>query len=155
MTKRARPTPEQLQRYADEFNRSASLRHLGVKVSFPTSDRVRVDLDPVKPEQLGGLGAEAVNGGVLAAIFDLVIGCSPALIDPTRRNATMQLSMSFMRAVRGKRIWAEAWIDQAGSSTVFSTAELYDEQGTVCARCQGVVKISKLAWSSGSSPAVN
>lgn len=155
MSERSRPDPESLRRYAEEFNKSAALRHFGVKVSFPSPDRVRVDVDPVRPEQLGGLGSDAVNGGVLAAMFDLVIGCSPALLDPTRRTATVQLSMTFMHPVRGQRIWAEAWIDQAGTQTLFSSAAIYDESGRACARCQGVVKLSSRTWASGSSPAVN
>src|SRR5262245_58674648 len=91
------PAPEQLRRYADGFNSSASLKHFGVRISFPNSEVVQVDLDPVQEWHRGGLGTDAVNGGVLAAIFDLAIGCTPALIDPSRRTATVQLSMSFMR----------------------------------------------------------
>lgn len=149
-----RPTPEQLERYAEEFNRSASLRHFGVQISFPSADRVRVELD-VKPEHLGGLGTDAVNGGILAAIFDLVIGSSPALLDPTRKTATMQLSMSFMRPVRGQRIYADAQVESAGGSTLFSRALLFDGAGVICATCQGVVKMSRSTWTSGNSPAVN
>jgi uncharacterized protein (TIGR00369 family) len=155
MSERPRPTPEQLANYSVEFNKSATLRYFGVKLSFPGNDRVRADLDPVKPEQLGGLGSDAVNGGVLAAIFDLVIGSTPALVDPTRRTATMQLSMAFMKPVRGKRIHAEAWVDTAGGSTLFSSAVIKDERGEICARCQGVVKLSKGPWASGNSPAMN
>ncbi len=155
MSERPRPAPELLEKYAAEFNQSATLRYFGVKLSFPEYQRVRADLDPVKPEQLGGLGADAVNGGVLSAIFDLVIGSTPALIDPTRRTATMQLSMSFMKPVRGKRLHAEAWVDTAGGSTLFSSAVIKDESGEICARCQGVVKMSKGSWSSGNSPAMN
>lgn len=154
MPEHPRPTPDQLARYAEEFNKSASLKYFGVRVSFPTADRVRVELD-VKPEHLGGLGTDAVNGGILAAIFDLVIGCSPALLDPTRRSATMQLSMSFMRPVRGTTIRAEAQIESSGASTLFSRATLFDGAGTPCATCQGVVKISRQPWQSGGSPAVN
>lgn len=150
-----RPTQEQLDRYAERFNQSNTLRHFGVRVSFPALDLVRVDLDPVQPEQRGGLGSDAVNGGVLAAMFDLAIGCTPALIDPTRRNATIQLSMTFMRAVKGNRLHAEGRIRRPGSTTLFSSASIYDEQGVECARCEGVVRVSRVTWASGESPAVN
>ena len=150
-----RPTPEQLATYAEQFNQSKSLRYFNAKVSFPEGKRCRVVIDPVLPEHRGGLGAEAVNGGVLAAIFDLAIGCTPALIDPTRRNATVQLSMSFERPVTGQVLIAEAWITSAGSTTLFSSAEIRDGAGRTCARAQGLVRLSRQKWASGSSPAVN
>src|SRR5262245_23836680 len=128
----ARPSPEALARYADEFNKSRPLQYFGVKISFPGNDKVRAEL-AVKPEHVGGLGTTAVNGGVLAAIFDLVIGCTPALVDPTRRTATMQLSMSFMRPMVGERIYAEASIDCAGGSTLFASATFYDDKDQPCA----------------------
>jgi len=150
-----RPTPEQLARYAEGFNQSASLRHFGVRMHFPSADKVVAVIDPVQPAQRGGLGMEAVNGGVLAALFDLVIGCTGALVDPTRRTATMQLSMSFERPLLGDVVRVEGWIDSVGSSTLFSSARILDGAGKTCARCQGLVKISKMHWKSGESPAVN
>lgn len=151
----ARPTQEQLDRYAELFNQSLSMKHFGFRVSFPQGEKVLVTLPEVRPEHRGGLGTTAVNGGVLAALFDLVIGCTPALVDPTRRVATMQLSMSFERPLLGDSVRAEATIDSAGTSTLFASARLYDAQGQVCARCQGVVKLSNMRWASGESPAVN
>ena len=150
-----RATAEQLARYAEHFNQSPILRSFGVRVSFPDGEKVVVELPEVRPEQRGGLGTLAVNGGVLAALFDLAIGCSAALIDPTRRAATMQLSMSFERPVEGHSLWLEAVVDSAGRTTVYASARLYDETGQVCARCQGLVRLSQLPWAEGrSSPAV-
>lgn len=149
-----RPRKDQLDRYAEEFSKSLTLRFFGVKLSFPSPERLRVTL-PIRPEHRGGLGSEAVNGGILAAMFDLVIGSSSALIDPTRRSATVQLSMSFEQPVHGDELRAEAWVDRAGNSTVFASAHIIDGEGRVCARAQGVVRMSKKPWASGSSPAIN
>ncbi|MGQ0503838.1 MAG: PaaI family thioesterase [Myxococcaceae bacterium] len=143
-----RPTAEQLAHHAEQFNQSAILRHFGARLSFPSADRVRISLDDIKPEQRGGLGTSAVNGGVLAAMFDVAIGCTPALLDPTRRNATVQLSMSFERAVLGRSFYVEAKLDSAGKTLVFASAEIRDEKEQICAHCQGVVRISKEPWSS-------
>jgi acyl-coenzyme A thioesterase PaaI-like protein len=151
----SRPTAEQLARYAELFSASSALNFFGVRLSFPDNETVRVDLDPVKPEHRGGMGTDAVNGGVLAAIFDLAIGCTPALLDPTRRNATVQLSMSFEKATKGDAVSALAWIDRAGETMIFATAVLRDATGAECARCQGIVRRSKLTWASGESPAVD
>ncbi len=151
----SRPTQEQLDRYAEQFNRSQTLRYLGVRVSFPEGRKVVVSLPEVRPEHRGGLGTTAINGGIIAALFDLVIGCTPALLDPTRRCATLQLSMSFQRPLTGDSVRAEAEIDSHGKNTLFASARVVDAQGHVCARAQGVVRLSSLPWASGDSPAIN
>ncbi len=149
------PTQEQLDRYAEQFNQSQTMRFYGARLSFPQGQKVVVTLPEVRPEHRGGLGTAAINGGIIAALFDYAIGCTPALRDPTRRAATMQLSMSFERPLLGDTVRAEATIDSAGTSTLFASARMYDAQGQVCARCQGVVKLSRMKWASGQSPAVN
>lgn len=150
----ARPTLDQLARYADEFNKSQMLQHFGVRMHFPNTERVHFIIDPIRPEQRGGLGSDAVNGGILAAMFDLAIGCTPALIDPTRRNATTQLSIFFERPLRGPVLRAESWINSGGKLLLFSSAEIKDGEGRVCARATGMVRLTDKPWNSGTSPAV-
>lgn len=151
----ARPTQAQLDRFAELFNQSATLRYFGAQISFPEGKKVVVTLPEIRPEHRGGLGTTAVNGGILSALFDLAIGCTPALRDTTRRCATVQLSMSFERPTTGNTLRVEAEIDNGGTSTVFASARIFDGQGRVCARCQGVVRVSASTWASGESPAVN
>jgi uncharacterized protein (TIGR00369 family) len=148
-----RPLQEQLDRFAEQFSQSPAMRLYGARLSFPEGKKAVITLPEVRPEHRGGLGTDAVNGGILAALFDFVIGCTPALSDPSRRAATMQLSMSFERPVRGDSVRVEATIDSLGTNTVFSSARLFDAQGSVCARCQGVIKVSQMKWASGDSPA--
>jgi uncharacterized protein (TIGR00369 family) len=150
-----RPTQEQLDRYAEQFSQSLTLRYLGARLSFPEGKKVVVTLPEVRPEHRGGLGTSAINGGIISALFDIVIGCTPALLDPTVRSATVQLSTTFERPLLGDTVRAEAQIDSQGQSLVFASARMYDAQGNVCARCQGVVKRSSLRWASGDSPAIN
>ncbi|MBS1153559.1 MAG: thioesterase, partial [Myxococcaceae bacterium] len=146
---------EQLNRYAETFNASATLKHFGVKVSFPDPDTVECVIDEIKPEQRGGLGTDAINGGVLSAMFDLAIGCTPALVDPTRRSATVHLSINFMRAVRGEKLIARSKVDRAGDVLLFASAQIFDDKGVVCATCTGMSRLSELTWAGGESPAIN
>lgn len=154
MSERPRPTADQLARYAEGFNQSATLRFFGTTLSFPEGQLVRASL-PVRPDHRGGMGTDAVNGGILAAMFDLVIGCTGALVDPTRRTATVQLSMSFEQAVRGDLLVAEARVDRAGGSTGFSSAWIKDGRGETCARAQGVIRLLTQTWASGEHPGIN
>lgn len=149
------PAPDllkQLEQYAQAFDHSGIPGVYGFKVRFPSTERVEILIDPVRPEHRGGLGTAAINGGVMSAMFDLAIGCTPALIDPSRRSATVHLSINFEQPVHGDAIRAEAWVESAGASTVFSSAVIYDGQGKICARCQGIAKLSKLPWANGQSP---
>lgn len=150
------PDPEALERYAREFNASSNLQFFGVEIGFPqrAEGRIVEATLKVKPEHRGGLGAGAVNGGMLAALFDLVIGVTPALLEPTRRVATIQLSMNFERAVLGDRVTVEGRVENATRDLVFASARLLDGSGAVCAHCQGVVKMSTSTWKNGSSPAI-
>jgi acyl-coenzyme A thioesterase PaaI-like protein len=151
---RAPPAPEALRAYAEGFNRSLTLRHFGATLEFPSAELIRATLQ-VQPAQRGGMGDGAlVNGAVIAGLFDLVVGCTGALVDPLRRSATLQLSMSFERPVDGDTITCEGWVDRAGSRMLFSSAVVRNAAGVVCARCQGVVRITTLPWADEASPAV-
>jgi acyl-coenzyme A thioesterase PaaI-like protein len=138
---------EALERYAHMFNASEVLKVLSGTLSFSeASDRVLLRVDPILRTHRGGMGTAAVNGGVLAGTFDFVIGITAALVDPTRRSATMQLNMTFERPVNGDWFAAEAWIDRAGGSTLFSSAVIKDQQGQICSRATGLVRLSKMPW---------
>lgn len=151
----SKPTLEQLAHYAAAFNQSETLKHFGVKVGFPDTETVEVVLASVQPSQRGGLGSDAVNGGVLAAIFDLVIGCAAALVDPTRRSATVQLSIHFMNPVRGDAVKARAKVTKGGNTLVFASASIFDSTGTECAAATGMSRLSSLPWASDGTPAIN
>jgi len=145
----ARPLPprEAQERYARTFNTSLIAASLSATLSFPEpGDRVLVRIDPVLPLHRGGMGTDAINGGMLAAMFDFVIGMTPALVDPTRRTATMQLNITFEQPVRGDWFTVEGRIDRAGGSTIYSSGVVKDSRGEVCSRCSGMVKISKQPW---------
>jgi uncharacterized protein (TIGR00369 family) len=137
------PTLEELSRAAEFLNHSAPLAHAGIRLSFPSTDVVAAEIQEVRAEHRGGLGTSAVNGGVLAAVFDLVTGCTALLVEPGRRSATVQLSMSFERPVLGDSVRAEARIDTQGQRTLFVSARIFDERGQVCARCQAVVALAR------------
>lgn len=131
-----------LQAYVARFNELDFVKQFGVRVEVPDEETVLAIIDPLKPSHRGGLQSQAVNGGVLASMFDLALGM-PGLLraQPDRRTATVQLSMSFMRALRGERLEARAWIVRGGSGLLFTEAEARDGEGNVCAVASGVVRM--------------
>ena len=133
-------TDEQLAAFAAAWNAGEIVRHLGFQLGF-REQRTVVTLSPVRPHHRGGLGSDAINGGVLASMFDFAVGCTSMLAPPLRRSATVQLSIAFERAVRGDHARCEAWIERATGGLVFVSSHLLDASGAVCARCQGIVSL--------------
>lgn len=138
----AYPTVESLSALAAMWNASPPMQHFGAKLEFTRVDRVRAVIDPVTRVHRGGLGTDAVNGVVLAGLFDLVIGTVGWLTRPDTRSATVNLSMSFFRPTRGDRIVAEARLIRSGLNLVFVAAEIFDAEGRVTARCDGTCAIA-------------
>jgi uncharacterized protein (TIGR00369 family) len=135
-------TSELLAKYAELLNAHPSLTSYGVRVSFPDEHRLRIEVSHVPTSMRGGMGDDAVvNGGVLSALCDLMIGSTAGLVDPTTRSATVQLSIRFERPLRGPRIQGEARVDHSTGRTIFASGELSDDQGRVCVRCQGLATL--------------
>ena len=126
---------------AARWNRHHGLRYLGVHVDLSAPDVVRLYIDPIQPHHRGGLGTDAVNGSVIAGVFDLAIGLVGHLCTLGRRAGTAQLNIHFLRPVLGDRFEVLGRLVRAGRSLVFAAAELHDEQGKLCARCDGMVAV--------------
>ena len=138
----AYPSLESLRALGQMWNASPAMKHFGARLDFERVDRVRAVIDPVRDIHRGGLGTEAVNGVVLAGLFDLVIGTVGWLVRPDARSATVNLSMSFFRPTRGERIVAEARLIRSGMNLIFAAAEVFDGEGKVTARCDGTCAIA-------------
>jgi uncharacterized protein (TIGR00369 family) len=135
-------TLESLQALAKAWNDSPPMRQLGARLEFERVDRVRAVIDPVMPYHRGGMGTDAVNGPVLAGLFDLVIGTVGWLSRPDSRSATVSLAMTFLRPTRGDRVTVEGRLLRAGMNLTFAAAEITDERGEVTARCDGTVAVA-------------
>jgi uncharacterized protein (TIGR00369 family) len=142
MTTPQKVTLEALEQYALLCNAHPSLSSFGVKVHFPDLTRLRLRVDSVPSWMRGGLGDDAiVNGGVLSALCDVLIGCTCGLVNPTSRSATVQLAIRFERPLRGDLIQGEARVDRATQRLIFASAEISDSSGEVCVRCQGLASL--------------
>jgi uncharacterized protein (TIGR00369 family) len=135
-------TLEALRALAQGWNESPPMQRLGARLDFDRVDRVRAVLDPVAPYHRGGMGTDAVNGVVLAGLFDLAIGTVGWLTRPDARSATVSLAMTFLRPTRGDRVVVEARLLRAGTNLTFAAAEIFDGNGQVTARCDGTVAVA-------------
>jgi uncharacterized protein (TIGR00369 family) len=135
------PTAERLELLAQRWNAHPSLKALGAQLSYVNGSSVRIEVNEISAALRGGMGDDTVvNGGALSAVCDLIIGSTSALVQ-LQSSATVQLSIRFERPLRGGRIIGEARVDHHTGRTLFASAEISDEQGNVCVRCQGIVAL--------------
>lgn len=126
----------------DAWNASPPMRRFGARLEFRRLDRVRAVIDPVEIYHRGGMGTDAVNGVILAGLFDLAIGTVGWLTRPDTRSATVSLSMTFLKPTRGDRVTVEAGLLRAGTNLTFASAEIFDANDKVTARCDGTVAVA-------------
>jgi len=135
-------TLDALHAMADAWNASPPMQRLAARLEFTRVDRVRAVLDPVELFHRGGMGTDAVNGAVLAGLFDLAIGTVGWLTRPDTRSATVSLAMTFLKPTRGDRVAVEARLLRSGTNLTFAAAEIFDGEGQVTARCDGTVAVA-------------
>lgn len=144
------PLPsEERRRLAERWNALPAMRHLGARVDFEDPSAVRVVIDRVEPHHRGGVGTDAVNGAVIAALCDAAVGLVGHLQAPARRVGTAQLGVQFLTPLHGNRVVAVGRLVRAGRSLVFAHVEVEDEAGRVCTRCDGIVAIMGPAGADG------
>lgn len=124
------------------WNSHPGMLHMGARLALTEPGRVRAILEPVRPQHRGGLGTEAVNGAVIAGLFDLVVGLTGYVYTRGRRAGVAQLHIHYIRPVMGNRVEVIGWPVRVGLSLVFVAAELRDEQNVICAHADGIVAVS-------------
>ena len=123
------------------WNANPVLRTMGVQIDLSSSDCIRASIDPLSAQHRGGLGSDAVNGAVISGLFDLMIGLVGIVNSQKHRTGTVQLNIQFVRPLRGSKLLAESRLVKAGQSLVFARSEIFDEQGRICASCEGIASV--------------
>ncbi|CAN5384445.1 hypothetical protein BH10BAC3_BH10BAC3_09790 [soil metagenome] len=121
------------------FNRSVQLQHLGARIDMSEPTMPRAYIDELKDIHGGGIGSEAVNGGVIASLADLSLGLLGLLHFKEGMTATAQLTVHYLKPFRTKSISAEAHTQQVVGNRIFGTVELKNEKGEVCAIAYGAL----------------
>lgn len=147
-------SPQQREELAALWNSHPGMKHMGAEVDLSTPGEVRAFIDPIQPHHRGGLGTHAVNGAVIAGMFDLVIGLTGFFHVRGRRAGVAQLNIQFLRPVEGDRFDVRGRPTRVGKNLIFAAAELTDEQGNVCARCDGIMAVSGSA-APGTTPTIS
>lgn len=129
------------QSWAEQFNRLPSVVHFGLAVDLSDALLVRVTLPTIADHHGGGLRSRAVNGAVLAGLFDCALGLAGTLQFDSRRAGTCELSMKFMRAVLDAPLEVFGACVKRSDNLAFAESVLFSN-GRLCAMATGIVAVA-------------
>ena len=121
------------------FNRSVQLLAVGARIDLSMPDMPKAFIDELRDIHSGGIGTEAVNGGIIALIADLALGLLGLKHFKEGMTATAQLTVHYLKPFRTKSIIAEAHTQKVVGNRIFGTVELSNEKGEVCAIAYGAL----------------
>jgi uncharacterized protein (TIGR00369 family) len=128
--------PVLLERVRERARTNNYWRYLGVEALEASEGYVRLRV-PVRDELRNAAGAP-VHGGVISSQVDAAIGGALSTMHDFAAGgvgqATLDLNVSFLGAVRDGAIIAEGRILKRGGSIAFGEAELRDEGGELVAK---------------------
>ncbi len=125
------------------FNQLPAMIHLEARIDVSDDRLVSVFIDRMRPFHRGGMGGEAVNGGVLSSLLDCALGAAGVLHlggwKGDRRSGTVELSVQMLRQVHGSRVLVRGGVVKKAAQFAFGRAEVIDEAGRVCTTATGIV----------------
>lgn len=127
--------------WARSFNDLAAMKHFGASLDLEDSHLVHVALPKLEDHHRGGLLTNAVNGAVIAGLFDCALGVAGVMQFPGKRTGTVELSIKLLRAVVGNTLDFYAVAIKASDSIAFAESELFCG-GRVCAMATGIVAVA-------------
>jgi uncharacterized protein (TIGR00369 family) len=98
----------------------------------------------IEPQHQGGGGTKAINGGIVAYLFDGLLGvCTATQWDEnTIGMATISLNINYVGMLYAEKIViGEAKVVKRGRGTVFLEGNVKDDVGNLAATCTGIYKL--------------
>lgn len=125
-------------RWGREFFRWA-----GIRIREVGGGKAVTELE-VADHHRGGGGTRAVNGGIMAYLFDGTLGLAVGSTwDPgVRGQVTVTLTIHYVRSLDvDGRVVCTAEVVRRGGQTVFVDGEIRDEAGRLAATCTGIYRL--------------
>lgn len=119
------------------LNGSEFAKHLGVEVSLSDPKQPKCEVREIKPFHLGGAGKDHVNGPIMSAIFDLVIGLTALEYFPLGGVATSNINIRLLKPVEKNRFYAIANCRRKVGKRIFSDSTLFNYRGEACGYATG------------------
>jgi uncharacterized protein (TIGR00369 family) len=98
----------------------------------------------VRDHHRGGGGTPAINGGIVAYLFDGLLGTAIASKwdENTFGQVTVTLTVEYLRMIQAERqITGKAKVVRLTKTLAFAEGEVYDEKNVPCAKCSGIYRV--------------
>jgi uncharacterized protein (TIGR00369 family) len=118
-------------------------RWAGIRVVRAVDGEAEIELE-VEDHHRGGGGTEAINGGIVAYMFDAAMGLAARSTwdDGVRGQVTVTMTVQYLTMLRAEqKVRAVGRAVHRGGTTVFTEAWVTDEAGTVAARATGIYRL--------------
>ncbi len=125
----------------DFYNNSLQLKYFGCEIAFQKENLLLVRIPKVTSIHHGGVGADAVNGGVISFLFDLSLGLTAYLVKDNQYSfsATSRISIHLKKPLFTKSISMFSKINQVKKNLIYSEAWVINESGVVCSTANGIL----------------
>ena len=127
--------------WAGRMNALPAMRTMGAALDLADEAIVAMRLETVAAHHLGGLGTKAVNGGVIAGLFDGALGVAGVLQFAGQRAGTVELSIKLMRPAFEAPLVVHGICVRRTAHLAFTEAALYAD-GRLCAAASGIVAVA-------------
>lgn len=126
---------------AIDWNSTPFFGWAGLRLLEAEGGRARVELD-VQDHHRGGGGTRAINGGIIAYMFDGLLGVA---VGSTREDlagqVTVSLNINYLRMVEAHSlVVGTARVLRQGRELAFAEGQILGEDGEICATCTGVFR---------------
>ncbi|MGD9488386.1 MAG: PaaI family thioesterase [Calditrichaceae bacterium] len=124
------------------WNESEQLKYFGFKVDLSDPEHPVALIPDIEPHHLGGLGSGFVNGAIVAALCDLAVGLTGSIQLGCRIKGTAELNIRYLYPLVSKSVKAVGKVERVSKNLAFTSADVYDDSGKICAIAQGIVACS-------------
>lgn len=135
-----------------DWNSATFFSWPGLRIIEADKGRSRVELE-VREHHRGGGGTRAINGGIVAYMFDGLLGIAIASLwdEKVQGQVTVNLNVDYLGPVEAKeRIEGTASVVRMGRSVAFAEGRVFDEVGNLCATCTGIYRLFRNSRTSNS-----
>lgn len=126
--------------FAREYQKKIPyLQHLKIRTDELGEGAARLSV-PIEPQLTNSLGT--AHGGVIMSLLDVAVCTAARTLHPESIGViTIDLSVSFIGAGSGKRLYADARVLKDGRSMSFVEGEAKNQDGSLVAKAIATVRV--------------
>jgi len=101
----------------------------------------KCEINEIKALHVGGVGQDFIDGAVITAVFDFVIGLTALEYSSLGNFATSSENVRFVKPVERNRFYATAQARQKIGNSIFSEAKLFNFKAEPCGYAHGEIRV--------------